>query len=82
VVVNDNTINDSTYPGLLISFNKTITNLSLDHDTINGTGNYGIEIQSAGSGSFSNVVVTGAAAGGLSVSGGFTVNRGSGNSGW
>jgi hypothetical protein len=82
VVVDENTINDSTYSGLLISFNKTITNLSLDHDTINGTGNYGIEIQSAGSGSFSNVVVTGAAAGGLSVSGGFTVNRGSGNSGW
>ena len=82
VVINDNTVDDSTYSGVLISFNKTVTNLSLDNDRITRAGNYGIEIQSAGSGTFSNVTVTGAAAGGLSISGGFTINRGSGNSGW
>jgi hypothetical protein len=82
VLVNDNTILDSTYSGVLISFNKTITNLSLSSDTITTAGSYGIEIQSAGSGTFSTVAVSGATAGGLSVSGGFTINRGPGNTGW
>ena len=85
VIINDNTVQDSTYSGVLInlaSSTKTITNLSLNNDTITTAGQYGIEIKSTGSGTFSNVVVTGAAAGGLSVTGGFTITRGAGNSGW
>jgi hypothetical protein len=82
VIANDNSILDSTYSGVLISFNKTISNLSFNNDQITTTGYYGIEIQSAGSGTFSNVSVSGTASGGLSVSGGFTINRGPGNTGW
>jgi len=82
VIVNDNTILDSTYSGVLISYNKTITNLSFSNDKITTTGYYGIEVQSAGSGTFTTVVVSGTASGGSSITGGFTVTRGSGDTGW
>lgn len=82
VTVNDNIVNDSTYAGILLNYHMTITGASFNNDRITTTGTYGIEIISAGSGTFSNVVVTGAPSGGLSVTGGYTVNRGSGNSGF
>ncbi|MFJ4923859.1 carbohydrate-binding protein [Streptomyces sp. NPDC088725] len=82
VLVQDIDILDSTYSGVLISFNKTISNLTLKNIKIQNTGAYGLEIQSAGSGTFSGVTVSGAASGGLNSSGGFTITRGSGNSGW
>lgn len=82
VVISDNEVLDSTYSGLLISFNRTVTNLTLDRNRIDGAGTFGIEIQSAGWANFSNVTVANAAAGGLSVSGGFDVRRGPGNSGF
>ncbi|GAA1372810.1 carbohydrate-binding protein [Streptomyces beijiangensis] len=82
VLVQDNDILDSTYSGLLITWQKTVSSLTVKNTKIATTGSYGIEINSAGSGTFSGVTVTGAPAGGLSLAGGFAVTRGTGNSGW
>jgi hypothetical protein len=82
VVVRDVTVNDSTYQGLLLSWQKTISNLTLDHVTIAGAGTYGIEANAAGSATASHVTVTGAAGGGLNNPAGYTFVRGQGNSGW
>ncbi|MFC8454059.1 carbohydrate-binding protein [Kitasatospora sp. NPDC057223] len=82
VLVQDLDILDSTYSGILLSYQKTITNLTVKNVRIQNTGAYGVEIISNGSGSFSGVTVTGTASGGLSSSGTFTVNRGTGNTGW
>ncbi|MEV7723421.1 CBM35 domain-containing protein [Streptomyces sp. NPDC087917] len=82
VLLQDNDILDSTYSGLLVSWQKNVSDLTVKNNRIAKTGNYGIEINAAGSGTFSGVTVTEAASGGLSLAGGFTVNRGAGNSGW
>ncbi|MFF1869106.1 CBM35 domain-containing protein [Kitasatospora herbaricolor] len=82
VLVQDLDILDSTYSGLLLSYQKTISNLTVRNLRIQNTGAYGVEIISNGSGSFSGVTVTGTASGGLSTSGTFTVDRGTGNTGW
>ena len=82
VLVQDLDILDSTYSGILLSYQKTITNLTVRNVRIQNTGAYGVEIISNGSGSFSGVTVSGAASGGLGSSGSFTVNRGTGNTGW
>ncbi|WP_405014708.1 carbohydrate-binding protein [Kitasatospora sp. NBC_01539] len=82
VVVQDLDIADSTYAGVLISYQKTVTGLQMSNVKITNTGTYGLEINSNGSGTFNGVTVTGAPSGGLSLAGSFTVNRGSGNSGW
>ncbi|MER5941015.1 carbohydrate-binding protein [Streptomyces sp. NPDC001928] len=82
VDVLDNDILDSTYSAVLVSYQKTVRNLTVTNLKIDKTGHHGIEINSAGSGTFSGVTVTGTAAGGLSLAGGFTVTRGTGNSGW
>ena len=82
VVVSDMTITDSTYQGLLLSYQKTISGISFDRVAISGAGTYGIELNAAGSASISNTTVSGAASGGLLNSTGYTLNRGSGNSGF
>ncbi|MFF3753682.1 CBM35 domain-containing protein [Streptomyces sp. NPDC002018] len=82
VLVQDIDILDSTYSGVLLSYQRTIGALTLRNIRIQNTGAYGIEIISAGSGTFSGVTVTGAASGGLSSTGGFSLTRGAGNSGW
>ncbi|WP_432104528.1 CBM35 domain-containing protein [Streptomyces sp. bgisy091] len=82
VLVEDNQILDSTYSALLLSWQKNISALNVNGLKIDKAGSYGIEINSAGSGTFSGVTVTGAAKGGLSSAGGFTVTRGTGNTGW
>jgi hypothetical protein len=82
VTVRDLEIRDSTYAGILISWQRRIENLTFDRVTVSGTGTYGIEVNAAGSGRFSNTAVSGTPSGGLSVVGGFTVVRGSGNSGF
>jgi hypothetical protein len=82
VLVKDVDILDSTFSGVLVSFQKTVTNLTLQNVKIANTGSYGIEINSAGSGSFSGVAVGGTTSGGLNLAGGFSVIRGTGNSGW
>ncbi|MFB8115528.1 carbohydrate-binding protein [Streptomyces sp. NPDC055962] len=82
VLVKDNEILDSTYSGLLVSWQKNVSALTVDGLKIDKAGSYGIEINSAGAGTFSRVTVGGAAAGGLSAAGGFTITRGAGNTGW
>ncbi|MCY0937051.1 right-handed parallel beta-helix repeat-containing protein [Streptomyces sp. H34-S4] len=82
MLLQDNDILDSTYSGLLVSWQKNVGNLTVKNTKIAKAGGYGIEINAAGSGTFSGVTVTDAASGGLSLAGGFAVNRGAGNSGW
>ncbi|MFD3761103.1 carbohydrate-binding protein [Streptomyces sp. NPDC058622] len=82
VLIQDNDILDSTYSGLLVSWQKTVADLTVKNNRIAKAGSYGIEINAAGSGTFGDVTVTEAAAGGLSLAGGFTVHRAAGNSGW
>ncbi|MFB6553752.1 carbohydrate-binding protein [Streptomyces sp. NPDC056405] len=82
VVLKNNTVEDSTYSGLLVTYQKQVTDLRVDGLTIGGTGAHGIEINTGGKGVFSNTKVTGTASGALNVAGGFTIERGSGNSGW
>jgi hypothetical protein len=75
-------IDDSSYQGILMSWQKTVTNLSYDHVAINGTGTNGIEINLVGSASFNYVTVTGVGGTPLVNSQGFVLNRGTGNSGF
>jgi hypothetical protein len=82
VLVKDIQINDSTYQGILMSWQRNVTNLTFERVAINGAGSYGIEINVAGSAYFTYVTVTGAASGGLLNNTGYTVNRGPGNSGF
>ncbi|MCX5140444.1 CBM35 domain-containing protein [Streptomyces sp. NBC_00338] len=82
VLLKDNDILDSTYSGLLISWQKNISALTVDGLEIDRAGSYGIEINSAGAGTLTGVTVSGATDGGLSASGGFAITRGTGNTGW
>jgi hypothetical protein len=82
VTVRDVEIRDSTYAGILMTWQRRIENATFDRVTVAGTGTYGIEINATGSATFSNTAVSGTPSGGLSVSPGFTVNRGPGNSGF
>lgn len=76
-------INDSTYDGILLSYNQKISNLTINNVNVNGAGNYGIEISAmTGAGTFSNLVVKDAVLGGINNFTGFTLTRGDGNSGW
>ncbi|SDK92050.1 Carbohydrate binding module (family 35) [Glycomyces sambucus] len=82
ITVRDLVVEDSTYAGILMSWQRTIQNTTFEDVVIDGAGTYGIEIQATGSASFAYTTVTGAASGGLSASTGFTVVRGAGNSGF
>ncbi|MEZ0067359.1 hypothetical protein ABIA32_003372 [Streptacidiphilus sp. MAP12-20] len=83
VTVSNNSISNASYQGVLLSYAKQISNLTLDHLSINGAGTYGIDISSVtGSMTADNVTVTGAASGGLNNPGGYTINRGPGDSGF
>jgi hypothetical protein len=82
IVVTDMMITDSTYQGILLSYQRTITQLSLDRVTVNRTGTYGFELNATGSATVSNTTVTDAASGGLFNPGGYTLIRGTGNSGF
>ncbi|WP_329541766.1 CBM35 domain-containing protein [Streptomyces sp. NBC_01358] len=82
VLLQDNDVLDSTYSGLLISWQKNVSALTVDGLKVDRAGSYGIEINSAGAGTFSGVTVSGATDGGLSAAGGFAITRGTGNTGW
>ena len=83
VTVSGNTLLNSSYQGVLLSFGKQISNLVLSNDAINGAGTYGIDINSVtGSMTATGVTVTGAASGGLNNPGGYTIVRGAGDSGF
>lgn len=84
IVIDQLQLNSSTYEGIKLSYNQTISNLSVSNVSIDGAGTYGLVFDRvSGSGAFSNVTVTGAASGGLSnPNNQYTIIRGSGNSGW
>ncbi|MER5866165.1 CBM35 domain-containing protein [Kitasatospora sp. NPDC002040] len=82
VVLKNNTVEDSTYSGLLITWQKQVADLRVDGLAIDRTGNNGIEGNAAGQGTFANTTVSRTAAAPLNLTGGFTIQRGSGNSGW
>jgi hypothetical protein len=83
ITFSGNTIDASSYQGLLLSFGKQISNLTLTADTFAGAGTWGIDISNVtGSMSASDVTVSGTASGGLNNPGGYTINRGPGDSGF
>jgi hypothetical protein len=83
VLVQDDNINDATYAGLYFTGGYAIT-ATLTNINIATTGSYGIQTLAGTSGTetCTNVVVTGAASGGLSNGGSEVFNKVSGNSGW
>ncbi|MFH8712911.1 glycosyl hydrolase family 28-related protein [Streptomyces zaomyceticus] len=82
IVLTDNTVEDSTYSGLLVTWQKQVSDLRVDGLTIDRTGHHGIEGNVSGKGTFSHTEVARTAAAPLDMTGGFTIQRGSGNSGW
>ncbi|MEU4928636.1 CBM35 domain-containing protein [Streptomyces yokosukanensis] len=83
VNVTGNTIKDSSYQAVLLSYAHQISNLTLDHDTISGAGTFGFDISDVtGSMTVSNTTVSGTTSAALNNPGGYTVNRGPGNSGF
>ena len=82
VLIKDLDILDSTYSGVLFSWQKQVTNITFDHVKIQNTGTYGFELSTAGSGTFNNVTVTNTPSGGLINNYNFALTRGPGNSGF
>jgi len=83
VYVTGNTIDNSTYDAVLLSYDMEISNLALTDDTINGAGGYGIDVNDVTGGlTATGVTVTGAASGGLNDTNGYTITRGAGDSGF
>ncbi len=83
VTVSGNTINDSSYQAILMSYAMQISNLLLDHDTITDAGTYGIDIYNVTGSMTANTSPSPVPrAGGLNNPGGYTVNRGAGDTGW
>ncbi|GAA3595244.1 CBM35 domain-containing protein [Kribbella ginsengisoli] len=82
VLIKDVDIIDSTYQGILMSWQKNVTNLTFDHVKVQTTGTYGIDLQVAGSATFNYVTVSGTGSGGLNNAFGYTLIRGPGNSGF
>ena len=82
VVLRDLTVNDSTYQGLLTSWQQAIPNLTVDRVTFTGTGTTAMEFNTPGNGIFSNVTVTANNGPPLANNSAFTITRGPGNTGW
>ncbi|TDV57190.1 CBM35 domain-containing protein [Actinophytocola oryzae] len=82
VVLRDLTVNDSTYQGLLTSWQQPINNLTVERVAFNGTGTIGMEFNTPGSGTFGNVTVSGNGGPALANNAGFAITRGPGNTGW
>jgi hypothetical protein len=87
VVLQDVDIEDSTYAGLLVIGPSTpVQGLTLDGVTIAGAGSYGIAVapNASGTATATNVVVSGAASGGMSngAPGAFTITKQAGDTGW
>lgn len=84
VIVDNLTINASNYEGMLVSYNRVISNLTLNNVQINNAGTWGMNFTSVtGTGDFTGVQVTGSKSGALNNPNSlYTIVRGSGNSGW
>jgi len=82
VNVTRNLINDSAYAAIGFT-GDAITNVHFDHDRINGAGTFAVQLNAAGSATFSHVVATGLGAGGrYDCNSGFTITERAGNRGW
>ena len=82
VNVTNNEIIDSNYAAMQFA-GSNVTNVSFNTNTITGAGTYGLQVQSAGSASFTSVTATLLGVDGTYKCGtSFTINQGSGNSGW
>ena len=82
IIVRDITITDSTYSGILMSWQKDIRQLEFDRVSVTGSGAYGIEINATGSATISNTTVSESRTGALFNGLGYTLVRGSGNTGF
>lgn len=83
VIVDDLTINSSTYDGILLSYNQKIANLTLNNIQINGAGAFGINVSNVtGAGTFSNISIADTAQSALNNSSPFVITKGDGNVGW
>jgi hypothetical protein len=84
IVLSGNTISDSTYQAVLLSYHHVISNVTVDRDVIAGAGTYAFDLYDVSGGmTISNTSVT-ATGGGINNNGspGFIVTRGPGNSGF
>lgn len=82
VNVTNNQIIDSNYAAVQFA-GSTVSGVTLTTNTITGAGTYGLQVQSAGSASFTSVTATQLGVGGTYKCGTtFTINQGTGNSGW
>lgn len=82
VNVTNNQFIDSNYAAIQFA-GSTVSGVSFNNNTITGAGTYGLQVQSAGSASFTSVTATQLGVGGTYKCGTtFTINQGSGNSGW
>ncbi|MFC5058175.1 discoidin domain-containing protein [Saccharothrix xinjiangensis] len=82
--VTDTDLVDSNYEAIQF-ISGTITNVHFNGVRINGAGTFGLQLQSPGSASFTNVVATGLGRAGVYNclgEGAFQITRGTGNSGW
>ncbi|GGM32416.1 CBM35 domain-containing protein [Promicromonospora citrea] len=82
IELRDLTIRDSTYAGVLMSWQKSIQQVSLDRVGITGSGTYGLEIHATGRATFASTTVSGSGTGPLLNDGGFVLDRLGGNSGF
>ena len=82
VILRDLEVTDSTYQGLLLSWQKRVSNLTVERVAFRTTGTLGMEFNSPGAGTFSYVTVTGNGGAALVNNAGFVLNRGPGNSGF
>jgi hypothetical protein len=73
--VRDLSVVDSTYQGLLLSGEQSISNALFERVSVDGAGSFGIEIAAPGAATFRDVSVSAAEAGGASVGDAFTVTK-------
>jgi hypothetical protein len=84
--VTDTDLLDSSYEGIQWVEGNSITNVNFNHVNIDGAGTFALQIQVGGSASFTNVTAAHIGASNSIYNclgaGAFTINQGSGNSGW
>ncbi len=82
VNVSDNLIDDSAYEAIQF-LGSSVTNVHFDHDSIDKTGTFAVQLNAPGSATFSDVVAAHLGAGGrYDCNAGFTITEGAGNRGW
>ncbi|MCP2267015.1 hypothetical protein ACFQHV_02905 [Promicromonospora thailandica] len=82
IVIRDLTIQDSTYAGVLLSWQKSIQQVSFDRVGITGSGTYGLEIHATGRATFASTTVSGSGTAPLLNDMGYTLDRQNGNTGF